>query len=76
MCIDTENSVLYLLGGWNGIHDLADFWAFHCKTGKWECLSIDTERDVCCFECLLTSNCFQFIRKNLWEAQFYSLLSV
>jgi len=45
MCIDTENSVLYLLGGWNGIQDLADFWAFHCKTGKWECLSVDTERD-------------------------------
>ena len=54
MCIDTENSVLYLLGGWNGIQDLADFWAFHCKTGKWECLSVDTERDVCCVVYLLS----------------------
>ena len=47
MCIDTDNSVLYLLGGWDGIKDLADFWAFHCNTGKWECLSIDTQSDVC-----------------------------
>ena len=48
MCIDTDNSILYLLGGWDGIQDLADFWAFHCNSGNWECLSIDTESNVCC----------------------------
>ena len=47
MCMDTESSILYLLGGWDGIQDLADFWAFHCNSGKWECLSTDTESDVC-----------------------------
>ncbi|KAI3652008.1 hypothetical protein MP228_003311 [Amoeboaphelidium protococcarum] len=29
MCMDIENRVLYLLGGWNGTKDLADFWAYH-----------------------------------------------
>ena len=46
MCIDTESSVIYLLGGWDGIHDLSDFWAYHCNRGQWECLSLETASDV------------------------------
>ena len=46
MCIDADHSVIYLLGGWDGIQDLSDFWAFHCNSGNWECLSLDTVSDV------------------------------
>ena len=46
MCMDTDQSVLYLLGGWDGIQDLADFWAFHGNDGKWECISLDTASEV------------------------------
>ncbi|XP_065066928.1 muskelin-like isoform X2 [Rhopilema esculentum] len=45
MCIDAEGSVIYLLGGWDGIHDLSDFWAYHCNRGQWECLSLETASD-------------------------------
>eukprot|EP00794_Sanderia_malayensis_P006101 gene6101-6805_t len=45
MCIDAENSIIYLLGGWDGMQDLSDFWAFHCTTGQWQCISTDTVKD-------------------------------
>ncbi|XP_048579219.1 muskelin isoform X2 [Nematostella vectensis] len=45
MCIDSEAQLIYLLGGWNGVVDLPDFWVFNIGTGKWTCLSFDTEKD-------------------------------
>ena len=45
MTIDTETQTVYLLGGWDGVNDLADFWAFSIETGQWKCLSHDTEME-------------------------------
>ena len=45
MCIDTDSQILYLLGGWDGMIDLPDFWAFSVDSGQWTCLSRDTEQD-------------------------------
>uniref|UniRef100_H2ZEN2 F5/8 type C domain-containing protein n=1 Tax=Ciona savignyi TaxID=51511 RepID=H2ZEN2_CIOSA len=45
MCVDHINGIIYLLGGWNGVEDLADFWQFCCKTGVWKCLSQNTADD-------------------------------
>ncbi|XP_037092841.1 muskelin-like isoform X2 [Pollicipes pollicipes] len=42
MCFDPAHEVMYLLGGWDGTQDLADFWAFEIKQGRWTRLSADT----------------------------------
>ncbi len=44
MCIDTESGIIYLIGGWDGSKELADFWAFHEKEQFWECISEDTRK--------------------------------
>lgn len=36
---------VYLLGGWDGSQDLADFWRFEVDRSVWVCLSHDTELD-------------------------------
>ena len=46
MCIDADQSVIYMLGGWDGMTDLADFWAYSEKTGQWNCISENTAKDV------------------------------
>ena len=43
MSIDMEAQVIYLIGGWDGMMDLSDFWAFSAETARWTCLSRDTE---------------------------------
>jgi hypothetical protein len=43
MCIDSDAHDIYLLGGWDGTKDLADFWVYHIEQGIWECLSTDTK---------------------------------
>lgn len=45
MSIDMETQVIYLLGGWDGMVDLADFWAFSVESAQWTCLSRDTEQE-------------------------------
>ncbi|PFX17036.1 Muskelin [Stylophora pistillata] len=45
MSIDMESQVIYLLGGWDGTLDLADFWAFTVESSQWTCLSRDTEQE-------------------------------
>ena len=44
MCIDVIDGVTYLMGGWDGSSDLADFWAFHESSGEWQCISQDTRK--------------------------------
>lgn len=44
MCIDVEAKQIYLLGGWDGQRDLADFWRYHIEDNQWELLSRDTEK--------------------------------
>lgn len=45
MCIDTDSQLIYLLGGWDGNEDLADFWMFNIHTKTWTLVSNDTEQD-------------------------------
>ncbi|KAG0343380.1 hypothetical protein BG005_002456, partial [Podila minutissima] len=42
MCIDTSGGYVYLMGGWDGARDLADFWAYHIPSQKWILISADT----------------------------------
>ncbi|TPX30166.1 hypothetical protein SmJEL517_g06204 [Synchytrium microbalum] len=45
MTIDVESGIIYLIGGWDGQRDLADFWAFDQNTRRWTCISADTTRN-------------------------------
>nr|XP_002130194.1 muskelin-like [Ciona intestinalis] len=45
MCADHINNILYLLGGWNGVEDLADFWQYCVRSGVWTCISRNTASD-------------------------------
>lgn len=42
MCIDTQGGYVYLMGGWDGSRDLADFWAYHIPSQAWILISADT----------------------------------
>ncbi|KAF9571608.1 hypothetical protein EC968_000347 [Mortierella alpina] len=42
MCIDTKRGYVYLMGGWDGARDLADFWAYHISSQTWILISADT----------------------------------
>eukprot|EP00128_Syssomonas_multiformis_P002301 Colp12_sorted_trinity150504_noHs@9762 len=42
MCIDSEGGMVYLLGGWDGTRDLADFWCFSIAENRWICISENT----------------------------------
>ncbi|KAF9187936.1 Muskelin 1, intracellular mediator containing kelch motif [Haplosporangium sp. Z 767] len=43
MCIDTQGGYVYLMGGWDGARDLADFWAYHIPSQTWSLISADTQ---------------------------------
>ena len=45
MCIDVENHILYLFGGWSGSGDLNDFWAFNILGKRWILLSSNCQLD-------------------------------
>jgi len=45
MCLDPVHEVMYLFGGWDGSHDLADLWSFEIKQGRWTQLSPDTSAE-------------------------------
>ncbi|KAG0372239.1 hypothetical protein BGX24_000520 [Mortierella sp. AD032] len=42
MCIDTKGGYVYLMGGWDGARELADFWAYHIPSQAWILISADT----------------------------------
>ncbi|KAF8931491.1 hypothetical protein BGZ58_007592 [Dissophora ornata] len=42
MCIDAQGGYVYLMGGWDGARDLADFWAYHIPSQAWILISADT----------------------------------
>ncbi|KAI8967128.1 Muskelin N-terminus-domain-containing protein [Mycotypha africana] len=44
MCIDVENDKIYLLGGWDGTRELADFWCYHIPSQRWKLISSDTSQ--------------------------------
>lgn len=43
MCINVEDGMIYVFGGWDGKRDLADFWCFDMVEERWHMLSIDTQ---------------------------------
>ncbi|CAG8466882.1 18677_t:CDS:10, partial [Racocetra persica] len=42
MCIDVEAGQIYLLGGWDGNNNLADFWSYDINKKKWNLISNNT----------------------------------
>ncbi|KAF9202779.1 Muskelin 1, intracellular mediator containing kelch motif [Haplosporangium sp. Z 27] len=42
MCIDALGGYVYLMGGWDGARELADFWAYSISSQKWILISNDT----------------------------------
>lgn len=40
--IDTSRGIMYLFGGWDGVNDMADFWAYSIPNRQWTELSYDT----------------------------------
>ncbi|XP_067684074.1 muskelin-like isoform X1 [Haliotis asinina] len=45
MCIDVHTETIYLFGGWDGNHDLADLWGYNVPTRQWTCVSKNTEEE-------------------------------
>ena len=45
MVVDNTSYTVFLFGGWDGSHDLADFWTYHVPSQKWSLLSPDTEAE-------------------------------
>lgn len=41
---DARNRVIYMHGGWDGIQDLADFWAYDVRAREWTMISPDTSQ--------------------------------
>lgn len=46
MCIDVVSETIYLIGGYDGNHDLSDLWSYHIPSNQWTLISSDTESDV------------------------------
>ncbi|XP_013792718.2 muskelin-like [Limulus polyphemus] len=42
MCCGSSLEIIYLFGGWDGMQDLSDLWAYHIPSNQWTCLSQDT----------------------------------
>ncbi|CAA7260646.1 unnamed protein product [Cyclocybe aegerita] len=42
MCIDPENEMIYMFGGWNGEKNLDDFWVYDIKDDRWKLLCAHT----------------------------------
>ncbi|BFZ08913.1 hypothetical protein BsWGS_11952 [Bradybaena similaris] len=45
MCIDVLTETIYMFGGWDGNHDLADLWSYHLPSHTWFCISHNIEKD-------------------------------
>ena len=44
MCCDPQTGSIYLLGGWDGNKDLADFWVYNSSDDRWCRISNDTKQ--------------------------------
>lgn len=42
---DPNGQQLFLLGGWDGKRDLADFWSFNIQSNTWTLLSMNVEKE-------------------------------
>ncbi|EIW83449.1 hypothetical protein CONPUDRAFT_89328 [Coniophora puteana RWD-64-598 SS2] len=42
MCLDSENGLVYLFGGWDGAKSLDDFWVYDVRRDRWRILSGST----------------------------------
>ena len=60
MCVDVHADVIYLFGGWDGIKDLADFWAYHVSKQQWICISRNTMEQVQINKFLKFVKCYIF----------------
>ena len=45
MCMDTQNGVIYLFGGWDGQKNLDDFWVYDIKKDEWHMIHSATARE-------------------------------
>lgn len=45
MCMDEQNGLIYLFGGWDGQQNLDDFWVYDTKKDTWQMLSMATSRE-------------------------------
>ena len=45
MCMDEQNGIIYLFGGWDGQRSLDDFWAYDVAADTWKLLSLATSRE-------------------------------
>ncbi|KAI0829852.1 Muskelin N-terminus-domain-containing protein [Trametes gibbosa] len=45
MCMDEDNGIVYLFGGWDGQRDLDDFWAYDIAQDAWRLLSLAASRE-------------------------------
>jgi muskelin len=41
LCIDTQNGMIYLYGGWDGEKNVGDFWRYDIKNAGWRLLDQD-----------------------------------
>lgn len=46
MCIDVDDGIIYLFGGWDGFKDLSDLWAYRIQSAAWTCLSDDAQKYI------------------------------
>jgi hypothetical protein len=45
MCLDPENEIIYLFGGWDGQKGLDDFWSYSIRADTWCLLSPCTSKE-------------------------------
>lgn len=45
MVWDPIDRIIYLFGGWDGHHDLSDFWMWHQESNQWSLISSDTSKE-------------------------------
>ncbi|KAH9920145.1 Muskelin N-terminus-domain-containing protein [Fomitopsis serialis] len=45
MCMDEQNGLIYLLGGWDGQQNLDDLWVYDVRKDTWRMLSMATSRE-------------------------------
>ncbi|TFY55491.1 hypothetical protein EVJ58_g8218 [Rhodofomes roseus] len=45
MCMDEQNGLIYLLGGWDGLQNLDDLWVYDVRKDTWRMLSMATSRE-------------------------------
>ncbi|KAL6298386.1 Muskelin N-terminus-domain-containing protein [Sparassis latifolia] len=45
MCMDQQNGLIYLFGGWDGQRSLDDFWVYDVTLDTWRLLSLATSRE-------------------------------